>query len=616
MKKDNIFRLDELNINKMKQDWGLPGKNESVKNTPLSIKGKKYDYGVGFQGYTEFTIDLKNNALKFEAEIGIDDCTKKGSFVVYSIYGDLNDKNRIWRLFKHGEKPKKISMDIKNTRYLDIVINRWWHSSTDFNPANLCNAKITLKNPKIKPEIAFLEKKAPYILTPTVSDEPKINYPRIVGAGTGKELLYTIPTSGKRPMRFTIKGLPDGLCLGEKSGIISGHVKKKGIYKVKVTAINKRGKDTQEIKIVIGKGIALTPPLGWNSWNVWGTSVNDKKIRDTGDVFIKKELAQHGWSFINIDDGWEKGRDKKGGIVVNEKFPDMKKLCNYIHTLGLKIGIYSSPGPKTCGGYEGSYKHEMQDALSYAQWGIDYLKYDWCSCKSRDLKAPYTLMKKCLEKSNRDIVYSLCQYGMGNVWEWGAQAGGNCWRTTGDIEDTWHSMAGIGFNQIPQQKYGGPTHWNDPDMMVLGYVGWGPNVRPCRLNPDEQYTHMTLWTLLCSPLLLGCDLTKLDRFTLNLITNDEILGVSQDELGKQARRIYNEDLLQIWKKPMADGSTVYGFFNLTCEDMKNKKITLPALGSKGSKKVRDLWRQENKGIDKGYISLNIPAHVCQLYKFI
>ena len=227
----------------------------------------------------------------------------------------------------------------------------------------------------------------------------------------------------------------------------------------------------------------------------------------------------------------------QGVIQTNEKFPDMKALADYVHSKGLKLGIYSSPGPKTCAGFAASYQNEEQDASTYASWGIDYLKYDWCSYGGiakdgslAELQKPYRVMRDALDECGRDIVYSFCQYGMGDVWKWGAEVGGNCWRTTGDINDSWGSMSGIGFGQDGHEKYASPGHWNDPDMLVVGKVGWGPNLHPTGLTPNEQMTHISLWCLLSSPLLIGCDLSDMDQFTLDLLTNDEVLDVNQDPL--------------------------------------------------------------------------------------
>jgi alpha-galactosidase len=298
----------------------------------------------------------------------------------------------------------------------------------------------------------------------------------------------------------------------------------------------------------------------------------------------------------------------------------MKALTAYVHSKGLKIGLYSSPGPKTCAGHEGSYKHEDQDAQQYASWGFDYLKYDWCSygqIKPRpshaELLEPYQVMRAALDKVPRDIVFSLCQYGMGNVWEWGTQVGGNCWRTTGDITDTWSSMSGIGFGQGGHEKFAGPGHWNDPDMLVVGYVGWSAKVRPTRLSPNEQYTHISLWCLLCSPLLIGCDMSKLDEFTLNLLTNDEVLEVSQDPLGRQAARAAKDGSVEVWAKDMEDGSKAVGLFNRG-EDEAKVTAKWTDLGLTGKQQVRDLWRQKDLGTFSAQFETAVPRHGVVLIK--
>jgi hypothetical protein len=368
--------------------------------------------------------------------------------------------------------------------------------------------------------------------------------------------------------------------------------------------------------------------MGWNSWNCWGLSVDDAKVRAAAEAFISTGLADHGWSYINIDDGWEAPqRNENGEIPANEKFPDMKTLCDAVHDLGLKIGIYSSPGELTCGGYLGSYGHEEQDARTWAAWGIDYLKYDWCSYGKiakndslPELQKPYLLMREMLDRANRDIVYSLCQYGMGNVWEWGGETGGNLWRTTGDITDTWQSMSSIGFSQDVCSPFAGPGRWNDPDMLVVGKVGWGPNLHPTKLTPDEQYTHISLWCLLSAPLLIGCDLSQMDPFTLSLLTNDEVLAVNQDPLGVQARKVKTGEGFQVWAKPMADGSLAVGLFHTGLDSpvdafnwgdgIKEKAITVnwQDLGISGQKMVRDLWRQKDIGEMAGAFSANVPYH--------
>jgi alpha-galactosidase len=349
--------------------------------------------------------------------------------------------------------------------------------------------------------------------------------------------------------------------------------------------------------------------LGWNSWNAWGLSVNDEKVR-TSAREMNERLSAHGWSYINIDDGWEaQKRQDDGKITPNEKFPDMKGLTDYIHGLGLRMGIYSSPGPRTCGGYLGSWQHEDQDAQTYSDWGIDYLKYDWCSYGEiaphspnlDEMKKPYLVMRSSLDKVNRDILFSYCQYGMGAVWSWGAEAGGNSWRTTGDITDTWNSMSTIGFNQDKAAPYAGPGHFNDPDMLVVGKVGWGPSLHNTRLTFDEQYTHISQWCLLSSPLLIGCDMGHLDRFTLSLLTNDEVLAINQDELGKSARQYIKKDGYQVWVKELKDGGKAIGLYNTTDS---YQTITLPKNDAvlKGYTKIRDAWRQQNIAAASGRVA--------------
>ncbi len=469
----------------------------------------------------------------------------------------------------------------------------------------------------------------PYILTPPPPRTPRINGPLVVGARPGRPFVYRIPVSGEHPMLFDIQGLPSGLRFDRRSGIISGRTSRRGVHALEIHVQNAHGHDERIVTLNIGDKLALTPPMGWNSWNVWGLAVDQDKVIASARVFDQQGLADHGWAYINIDDGWEiEGSDPRpkrtpdGTIVVNEKFPDMKALGDSLHALGLKFGIYSSPGPLTCGGYTASYGYEQNDALSYAAWGIDYLKYDWCSygriakdASRAELMKPYAHMRRMLDEVDRDIVYSLCQYGMGDVWEWGAEVGGDLWRTTGDITDSWESMSGIGFDQVANAAYAGPGHWNDPDMLVVGWVGWGPRLRPTRLTPDEQYTHISLWCLLSAPLLIGCDLTRLDAFTLNLLTNDEVLAIDQDPLGRQATPRLVRDSIQIWTKPLANGSTAVGVFNLSSA-ARRVQFDLNEVGLPANVAFRDLWRQRPAGSFSRVAAFDVPRHGVVLLRTI
>jgi hypothetical protein len=463
----------------------------------------------------------------------------------------------------------------------------------------------------------------PYILTPAVSEKPSINGARVVGVRPGHPFQFRIPVTGVRPVRYQVSGLPSDLQLDPATGIITGTIPKEGTYEVDIKVTNQKGSDERKLSIRVGDLIGLTPAMGWNSWNVWGTSVNEQKVKDAADAMVEKGLVNHGWTYINIDDGWESPeRAADGQVVTNDKFPDMKRLADYVHHDGLKLGIYSSPGTLTCGGYMGSYQHEAQDAKTYAGWGIDYLKYDWCSYRRiapahPDLaweQKPYRLMDSALHQISRDIYFSLCQYGMGDVWKWGAEVGGNSWRTTGDIRDNWGSMSKIGFNQGAAAPYSAPGHWNDPDMLVVGLVGWGPRVHASGLTPDEQYTHISLWSMLAAPLLIGCDMRSLDPFTLNLLTNDEVLAVDQDPLGKAAMQVASSDSVLVYERTLVDGSRAVGVFNIGSKPA-SMQLSMQVLGLTGRQKVRDLWRQKDMGAVTGsYRVKDIPTHGVYLYK--
>ena len=493
---------------------------------------------------------------------------------------------------------------------------------------------------------------APYILTPNVPPSPRINGARVVGCRPGHDFLFAIPATGERPMTFAAKKLPAGLTLDAATGIIRGQISQRGEFIIKLSAKNARGTAKRDLKIICGDQIALTPPMGWNSWNCFADSVSEDKVKAAADAMVRSGLIQHGWTYINVDDFWSKnrdstdptlggpGRDAEGHIVPNPRFPDMKALGDYIHARGLKFGIYSSPGPFTCGGCIASFDHEAQDAQSFANWGVDYLKYDWCTYKPamekirgtqpdfsgikkfwgdygnpprEELMRPYVVMRAALDQADRDIVFSLCQYGMGDVWEWGGQVGGNCWRTTGDINDSWESLTNIGFAQSVPATFSKPGNWNDPDMLIVGKVGWGANLHPTKLTPSEQYTHITLWCLLAAPLLIGCDMTQLDDFTLSLLTNDDVLEVDQDPLGKAASRVAQSGSTEIWAKQLEDGSYAVGLFNrgATATEVA---VKWSDLNLKGAHKVRDLWRQADLGKFSGSYQATVPSHGAALVR--
>lgn len=355
-----------------------------------------------------------------------------------------------------------------------------------------------------------------------------------------------------------------------------------------------------------GNGPARTPPMGWNSWNHFACKVTDVDVRSAADAIVSTGMKSAGYVYVNIDDCWQGTRDEKGVIHPNEKFPDMKGLSDYVHAKGLKLGIYSSPGPKTCAGYEGSLGHEELDAQSYAQWGIDYLKYDYCSFQG-DVPAQmaaYKKMHEALEKTGRAIVFSLCQYGMDKVWRWGPSVGGNLWRTTDDISDDYNSMAYIGFGQNGLERFAAPGHWNDPDMLEVGNG---------KMNKDEYRTHMSLWCLLAAPLLAGNDLSKMTPDTLAILTNPEVIAVDQDALGIQGHRVAQEGQLEVWVKLLADGSKAVGLFNRG-ESVMPVTAHFRDVGVGEAATVRDLWEKRDLGVFNSSFTAQVPKHGVVLLK--
>jgi len=470
------------------------------------------------------------------------------------------------------------------------------------------------------------------ILTPETPKVPRINGPKIYGVRQGSPFIYRIPCTGERPLNFQSENLPNGLYLNKNNGIITGSITETGTYRVLLKASNSYGKSIRDFKIVVGDKLALTPPMGWNSWYIHYDRISDSLMRQAADQMIETGMADFGYQYVNIDDCWmikadsedpEIGgplRDDNGRLLTNKRFPDMYSMTDYIHDNGLKAGLYISPGPTTCAGYAGSFGHEQQDAETFAEWGFDFLKYDWCSYgrlvdpkKMEDYIKPYSEMWNILQSLDRDIVLNLCQYGMGNVWEWGGKVG-NCWRTTGDLglEES-RELPGfyyIGLSNAQHWEYARPGGWNDPDYILIGWVGNAHRMgegTPTQLTPDEQYSYMSMWSLMAAPLIFSGDMGKLDKFTLNVLCNHEVIDVNQDPLGKQAKILRKTEQELILMKKMEDGSLAVGLFNMDTIPITSS-ISWEELGINEKWIVRDLWRQQDIGKYHDFFSSRIPSH--------
>jgi len=478
---------------------------------------------------------------------------------------------------------------------------------------------------------------APEIRTPKPLATPRINGAGIFGVRPGHPFFYQIPATGERPMEFSVDRLPRGLKVDEKTGLITGSLPEKGEHTVTFYAKNAKGKAQKSFKIVVGETIALTPPMGWNSWNHYAGRVSAEVVLENAKAMASSGLINHGWSYLNIDDTWQGKRGGKyNAIQGNEKFPDMKKLCDDVHALGLKIGIYSTPWVTSYANHPGGsaenpegtwekptvekkgrvnkkilpwaigkYSFATNDALQWAEWGMDYLKYDWNPNEEPETREMYEAMRK----SGRDIIFSLSNSTpFTNAPALTKYA--NCWRTSGDIKANWTSMSSKGFGEDKWLKFCSPGHWNDPDMLEAGTKEKG---QP-GLTPDEEYTHITAWCLVSAPLLLGNDLSELNEFTLNLLSNDEVLAVNQDSLGKQATTIAQDGDLRVMAKDLEDGSKAVGLFNTRSNSVATVSVKWSDLNISGKQSVRDLWRQKDLGQFKDKFELSIPPHGAELVK--
>jgi alpha-galactosidase len=642
--------LDQLDLSTATQGYGIPMKNRSIDNKVLTIAGKTFERGFGSHSESSLTILLNGKSTEFTAQVGIDDEVAghqpAAEFVVYG------DNKKLWSsgVMRLGDAARPCSVNLTGVQKLELVVTDGGNGNY-YDHVDWVDAKFETSGANTFKTYSLVATE-PYILTPAPKAEPKITGAKVFGVRPGSPFQFLVTATGDKPMTFSATGLPKELNINTQTGLITGKLSKAGTYVVKLEAKNAKGKFQRKLRVECGDRIALTPPMGWNSWNCFAQEVSAEKVKRAADAMVKSGLINHGWTYINIDDFWENNRDSKdqsirgkfrdeaGNIVPNSRFVDMKGLADYVHGLGLKIGLYSSPGPWTCGGCAGSYSYEKQDAESYAKWGFDYLKYDWCSYgnvinglqdndpyKVSSLSynggselntaiKPFKVMGEYLRQQPRDIVFSVCQYGMSDVWKWGGSVGSNSWRTTNDITDTWASVKNIVLDQDKSAAYAKPGNWNDPDMLVVGHVGWG-NPHPSKLKPDEQYLHISLWSLFAAPLLIGCDMEKLDDFTLNLLTNDEVIEINQDPLGKQATCSQTIGELRIYVKELEDGSRAVGFCNLGTDIVDISYKDFEKIGLNGKFNVRDVWRQKDISTIEtktSQLALKVPVHGVVLYK--
>jgi len=625
-------RLSSLDLSKMRQGWGKPQVNRSIREKPLAIGGKRFEHGVGTHANSAVWIDLAGGSEKFLASAGVDDAAGGPGSVTFKIVGD---GRKLWEsgVMKPGQPAKAVDLDLKGVQCLLLLVSDAG-DGVSFDHADWAEARFIVVG--AKPKTISRPPEEAVILTPKPGPAPRINGPTVYGCRPGNPFLYRIPTQGERPIGFSAENLPEGLKLDGKTGIITGAVSRRGTSLVTLKAANAHGTAERKLKIVCGDLLSLTPSMGWNHWYAHYDRVTDKMMRQAADVMVASGMADVGYQYVNIDDCWMNAprqrdpmrvgplRDKDGNILPNKHFPDMKALTDYIHAKGLKAGTYTSPGPFTCAGFAGAYQHEARDAKQFADWGFDFLKYDWCSYgnvvkgdKSLEaMKKPYRLMGDLLKKQDRDILFNLCQYGMGDVWEWGAEVGGQSWRTAGDLGYELDRVFEVALKNAEHRKFSRPGSWNDPDYIQIGSIGdarSGGEPKPCPLTPNEQYSFMSLWCLMASPLFYSGDMSRLDEFTLGVLCNPEVIEVDQDPLGQCARVVLLGEETLAMVKDMEDGSKAVGLFN---RGEMEAPVTSPLskLGLQGSWRVRDLWRQKDLGEMSGEIQVKVGRHGGALFR--
>lgn len=605
------IQISDLDLSQIHQGWGSAQKNRSVTQTPLSIAGHVFANGVGTHAISTFKIKLDGQAIRFHAVCGVDDNAK--SDVASIVCRVVGDGKQLWASPRMGWKQPGVNVDVPlaGIKVLTLEVGDAG-DGINYDHGDWAEAVIDYQGQAPKPFVPPLE--MPVILTPPSPATPRIHGPKVFGVRPGSPFLYRVPATGRRPLRFSASNLPKGLVIDAKTGIITGALRTKGSTVIELHAVNRLGSASRTLRIECGDRIALTPQMGWNSWYVWTDRVSDTIMRSAADAMVRTGLADHGWQFVDIDDCWARvpgskdpvlggaTRDAKGVVLPNGKFPDMRSLTDYIHSRGLRAGIYTSPGPTTCAGYEGAFQHEALDAKTFADWGFDLLKYDWCSYKAEapgreGYVRPYRLMGGLLKQQHRDLVFNLCQYGMDKVWEWGQSVGGNSWRTADDL-GAGFTLFRDSFDLYAKQKlerYAKPGGFNDPDYLLLGKIA-GPSgtLRSTPFTPNEQYTQVSMWCLLAAPLILSGDIATLDPFTLSLLTNDEVIAVDQDELVRAAHRVSKVGNTEVWARKLADGSLAVGLFNLG-DEAQTVDATWASLGIHGKASVRDLWRQRDLG---------------------
>lgn len=638
--KTKIIWLDDLHPETFSQGLRPVKAKTNYLSDTIRISGNRFNRGVGGITPCVFSFYLKGNAVRFMAKVGVDDAANKELSLSFFVIGDRKILFESGEM-KSGDPPKEVNVDLKGIQRLGLLVtDKIGGIRNKRTYCNWADARFEMKGKNIPLEIPNDDAK--YILTPDPSPQPRINSAPVFGATPGNPFLYLVAATGKRPVRFSAENLPEGLTLDPRTGIISGTIHKPGTYPVILNADNQYGKTTKDLKIIIGDTLALTPPMGWNGWNSWEKKIDQDKVIAAAKAMLRNGLINYGWTYINLDDTWQGARGgKNNSLQPNEKFPDLKKMIDTLHSMGFKAGLYSTPYVYSYAGYPGAssdfekggetiepdkskrkssaligkFRFEENDARQMAEWGVDFLKYDW----RIDVESTKR-MSQALKNSGRDIVFSLSNNApFEQVEEWLKWS--NMYRTGPDIKDNFTSLFLNTFTLSHWGPFTGPGHWADPDMMIAGKVSIGQELHDTRLTPNEQYSHVSMMSLLSAPMLIGCPPGQMDSFTLKLFSNSEVIDINQDPLGKAAALVYEENGIQVWLKLLNDGNYAVGLFNtgnfgatpsswFRWGDEKPVSFhpDFTKIGLPGKWLLRDVWRQKDLGVYESGFKTEIPFH--------
>lgn len=625
---ERTVQLADLDLDRVTQGWGRAAKDRSVTGKALSIAGQAFARGVGTHARGSIWLALHGDALRLTAVVGVDDAATDPAraSVDFTVLADGAERFRSGTM-RRGEPARAIDVDLRGVRFL-LLRTGDAGDGVDSDHADWALAAITFAGRA--PELVAGPDEPARILTPPPPPEPRLHGPAVLGCRPGHPFLHRIPATGDRPMTFAADGLPVTLRLDAATGILRGTVPPAGTYPVVLHATNGRGTASRTVRIVAGDRIALTPPMGWNHWYAHYGRITGDHVKRAAEVLLASGLADVGYEYVNLDDGWANApqhadsrrtgplRDAHGDLLANSYFPDLAELTAYLHDRGLKAGIYTSPGPLTCAGFAGSYGHEAADAKWFANQGFDFVKYDWCSYDgvvhgARDLatlQAPYRKMGELLRAQDRDIVFNLCQYGMGDVAAWGEAVGGHCWRTADDLGFSLDRIQEVAIANAAHAAHSRPGAFNDPDYLQIGFVGDAASnglPRPCGLTPNEQYSFMSAWCLSAAPLIYSGDLEQLDPFTVGVLGNPEVIAVDQDELCRGGRVVELGGEAFAMVKELVDGAWAVGVFQRG-EFPADVDVRWAAMGLPGKCVVRDLWRQVDVGVVEGGQKVAVGRH--------